>query len=44
MEKHKKLYHVQIFINDEGYAESTDYSLKRAEQIASEKTWAMLGN
>lgn len=44
MEDHRKLYHVQIFIDDKGYAECTDYSLKRAEQIASEKTMSMLTN
>lgn len=42
MESHRKTYHVQIFIDDKGYAECTDYSLKRAEQIAAEKTYNLL--
>jgi len=42
MEDHHKIYHVQIFLDDKGYAECTDSSLKRAEQIAAEKTLAML--
>lgn len=41
---HRKLYHVQIFIDGQGYADCCDTSLKRAEQIASEKTLAMLEN
>lgn len=41
---HRKLYHVQIFIDGQGYADCSDTSLKRAEQIASEKTLAMLEN
>lgn len=43
-EGHRKLFHVQIFIDNKGYAECTDSSLKRAEQLASEKTWFLLGN
>lgn len=42
MVDHHKMYHVQIFLDDKGYAECTDSSLKRAEQIAAEKTLAML--
>ena len=42
MVDHRKIYHVQIFIDDKGYAECEDGSLKRAEQIAAEKTLAML--
>ena len=41
---HRKMYHVQIFIDDTGYAECSDISLKRAEQIAAEKTYNMLTN
>lgn len=44
MVEHRKIYHVQIFIDEKGYAECTDSSLKRAEQIAAEKTLAMLEN
>ncbi len=42
MENHRKIFHVQIFIDDKGYAECSDFSLKRAEQIAAEKTYNML--
>ena len=41
---HRKMFHVQIFIDNKGYAEFTDSSLKRAEQIASEKTYEFLTN
>ena len=44
MENRRKVFHVQIFIDDKGYAECSDYSLKRAEQIAAEKTYNMLTN
>ena len=44
MVEHHKRYHVQIFIDNEGYAECTDTSLKRAEQIAAEKTLTLLQN
>ena len=40
----RNLYHVQIFIDDEGYAEAEDYSIKGAEQRAAEKTWQLLNN
>lgn len=42
MENHRKIFHVQIFIDNQGYATCSDYSLKRAEQIAAEKTYNML--
>jgi ribonuclease-3 len=42
MENHRKIFHVQIFIDNQGYAECSDFSLKRAEQIAAEKTYNML--
>ena len=42
MENHRKIFHVQIFIDNQGYAECSDFSLKRAEQIAAEKTCNML--
>ena len=42
MEDHRKVYHVQIFIDGKGYAECSDYSLKHAEQIAAEKTYDIL--
>ena len=44
MENHRKIFHVQIFIDNKGYAECSDFSLKRAEQIAAEKTYNMLTN
>lgn len=44
MVDHRKQYHVQIFIDGKGYAECCDTSLKRAEQIASEKTLTILEN
>ena len=42
MTDRRKTYHVQIFIDNTGYGECTDYSLKRAEQIAAEKTFNVL--
>ena len=42
MENHRKIFHVQIFIDNQGYATCSDYSLKRAEQIAAEKTYNVL--
>lgn len=44
MVDHRKHYHVQIFLDDIGYAECSDTSLKRAEQIAAEKTLTVLEN
>lgn len=41
-ENHNKLFHVQVFIDDQGYAEATDFSIKGAEQLSAEKTWSML--
>jgi ribonuclease-3 len=43
-QKNKKLFHVQVFINDKPYADAMDYSIKRAEQQAAEKTLNMLSN
>ena len=40
--KNKKLFHVQVFINDTPYADAVDYSIKRAEQHAAEKTLDIL--
>lgn len=40
--KSKKLFHVQVFIDETPYADAIDYSIKRAEQFAAEKTWDML--
>ena len=40
--ENRNLYHVQIFIDKKGYAEAIDYSIKGAEQRASEKTLEML--
>ncbi|MBR4391918.1 MAG: ribonuclease III [Bacteroidales bacterium] len=39
---HGKLYQVQVVIDDKEYAQGADYSIKGAEQLAAEKTWAML--
>ena len=36
---HRKKYHVAIFIDNEKQEEATDYSIKAAEQFASEKTY-----
>lgn len=44
MEDHRKVFHVRIFIDNKGYGECSDYSLKRAEQIAAEKTLQILTN
>ena len=44
VEGHRKVYHVQIFINEVAYAEATDFSIKKAEQQAAEKTLKMLQN
>lgn len=48
LEENKKekrnIYHVQVFIDGKGYAEAIDYSVKGAEQLASEKTLQMLNN
>lgn len=41
-EGHRKLFHVQIFIDNEAYADATDFSIKGAEQLSAEKTWSML--
>lgn len=38
----KRLFHVQIFVNDTPYAEATDFSIKKAEQTAAEKTLDIL--
>ena len=43
-EGNRNLFHVQVFIDGEGYAEAVDYSIKGAEQRASEKTLQMLNN
>ena len=40
--KSQKLFHVQVFINDNSYADAIDYSIKKAEQSAAEKTWNLL--
>lgn len=41
-EGHRKLFHVQIYIDDVAYADATDFSIKGAEQLSAEKTWNML--
>lgn len=41
-EGHKKQYHVQAFIDDKGYADAFDRSIRGAEQLAAEKTWNIL--
>lgn len=41
-EGHRKLFHVQIFIDNKAYADATDFSIKGAEQLSAEKTWNML--
>lgn len=42
--ENRNIYHVQVFIDGKGYAEAIDYSVKGAEQLASEKTLQMLNN
>ncbi len=39
---HEKLYTVEVVVDGKEYAQASDYSIKGAEQLASEKTWAML--
>lgn len=41
-ENHRKLFHVQVFIDEDAYAEATDFSIKGAEQLSAERTWNML--
>lgn len=41
-DSHNKLYHIVVIIDGQTYAEGKDYSIKGAEQLASEKTWQML--
>lgn len=41
-ESKQKQYHVVTFIDDVEYGTGIDYSIKGAEQLASEKTWTML--
>ena len=38
-----KLFTIQVFIDDEAYSIGRDYTKKRAEQIASEKTCELIG-
>ena len=38
----KKMYHVQIVIDDKPYADALDRSIRGAEQLAAEKTFNML--
>lgn len=40
--KHEKLYTVEVVVDGKEYAQASDYSIKGAEQLAAEKTWAML--
>jgi len=41
-DSYDKLYVIQVFIDDKGYEKAADYSIKGAEQLASEKTWNIL--
>ena len=41
-EGQKKLFHVQIFIDEKPYADAQDRSIRGAEQQAAEKTFGML--
>ena len=38
----KKMYHVQIVIDDKAYADALDRSIRGAEQLAAEKTCQVL--
>ncbi len=42
VEKHKKQYLVAVIIDNEIFARAQDYSIKGAENLAAEKTWAIL--
>ena len=42
MEGHRKLFFVQVFIDDKAYADASDFSIKGAEQLSAERTWNML--
>lgn len=37
-----RLYYTKLFIDEKEYAESCDFSIKGAEQLASEKAWHLL--
>ena len=37
-----KLYYIKLFIDEKEYAESCDFSIKGAEQLAAEKAWHAL--
>lgn len=39
---HERLYYITVEIDGKEYAQGVDYSIKGAEQLASEKTWNML--
>ncbi|MCQ2314192.1 MAG: ribonuclease III [Bacteroidales bacterium] len=41
-ERRNKFYKTTVFIDDKPYGSGSDYSIKGAEQIASEKTWHIL--
>lgn len=41
-EAHRKQYHVQIFIDEQPYADAIDRSIRGAEQLAAEKTYHVL--
>ncbi|MBQ8957383.1 MAG: ribonuclease III [Bacteroidales bacterium] len=41
-EAHRKEYHVQVFIEEQPYAEAVDRSIRGAEQLAAEKTYHTL--
>ena len=41
-EAHRKLYHVQIFIDEKPYDDAIDRSIRGAEQLAAEKTYHAL--
>lgn len=37
-----KLYNVKVVIDEKEYGDATDYSIKGAEQLASEKSWHLM--
>ena len=39
---HGRLYQVVAVVDDQEYGKGSDYSIKGSEQLAAEKTWAML--
>lgn len=41
-ESHRKLFKAGVYVDDELFGEGVDFTVKKAEQLASEKTWRMI--